>query len=127
MTVYIRAWWKFNFDTYNYISSENQSIYVYITQKIGLKSEKNGLWVSAFLTKNQTHPPFRPEKNLLRYRLYCIQKNRHCNTGPTQQSVSQSKYMGLRYLPRHVPNSLTKPNRQYLELIGGYLSPTNSD
>ena len=28
--------------------------------------------------------------------------------------------------PRHVTNSLTKPNRQYLALLGGYLRPTNS-
>jgi hypothetical protein len=28
---------------------------------------------------------------------------------------------------KHVSNSLTKPNRQCLALIGGYLSPTYSD
>jgi hypothetical protein len=32
-----------------------------------------------------------------------------------------------RFHPRHVSNSLTKPNRQYLALLGGYLSPMYSD
>jgi hypothetical protein len=35
--------------------------------------------------------------------------------------------MRLSNPPRCASNSLTKPNRQYLVLPGGYLSPTNSD
>ena len=66
-------------------------------------------------------------KIILKCRLYCIQNDRLWNTVLTKQSVNYSEYVGMRYLPRRVSKSLSKPNRQYLALLGGYLRPTNSD
>jgi hypothetical protein len=72
-------------------------------------------------------PPFRPNKNILKCRLHCIQNNRLCNTVPTKQSVNKPEYVRSRYPLRRVSNSLAKPNRQYLALLGAYLGPTYSD
>jgi hypothetical protein len=35
-----------------------------------------------------TRPPFRPKKNILKYRVYGIQKKRLCNTIPMKQSIN---------------------------------------
>ena len=53
---------------------------------MGSKSEKNGFWVSAFLPKILPDPPLGPQKNVLKYELYCIQNDQLCNTVPTKQS-----------------------------------------
>ena len=53
---------------------------------MGSKSEeKNVFWVSSFSPKNLPEPPLGPPKNILKYRLYCIQNDRLCNTVSTKQ------------------------------------------
>ena len=50
----IRTWWKFNLDTYHFISSENQCLYTYIIQKWGQNLKKMGFGYQHF------HPKFYP-------------------------------------------------------------------
>ena len=40
--------------------------------------------------------PLKAKKIILKYRVYCIQKNRLCNT----VSTKKSQFVGLRYPPR---------------------------
>ena len=42
-------------------------------------------------TQKLTWPPLRPQQNILKYRLYCIQKNRLWNTVSTKKYVNESK------------------------------------
>ena len=72
-------------------------------------------------------PPLGWKKNILEYRVYCIQNDRLGHTVPTKQTVNWSEFRGPRYQPKRAWISLTKPNHQISARFGWYLGPLNSD
>ena len=61
---------------------------IYIEPRNGFKIFKKWVLGMSIFTQNLTRPPLRRKKNILKYRVYCIQKNRLCNTVSTKQLVN---------------------------------------
>ena len=61
---------------------------IYIEPRNGVKIFKKWVLGMSIFTQNLTRPPLRRKTNILKYRVYCIQKNRLCNTVSTKQSVN---------------------------------------
>ena len=64
------------------------NVAIYIEPRNGVKIFKKWVLGMSIFTQNLTQPPLRRKQNILKYRVYCIQKNRLCNTVSTNQSVN---------------------------------------
>ena len=64
------------------------NVAIHIEPRNGVKIFKKWVLGVSIFTQNLTRPPLRQKKNILKYRVYCIQKNRLCNTVSTKQSVN---------------------------------------
>ena len=64
------------------------NVAIYIEPRNGVKIFKKWVLGMSIFTQNLTRPPLSRKKNILKYRVYCIQKNRLCNTVSTKQSVN---------------------------------------
>ena len=61
---------------------------IYIEPRNGVKFFKKSVLGMRIFTRKLTRPPFRAKKNIHKYRVYGIQKNRLGNTVSTKQSVN---------------------------------------
>ena len=64
------------------------NVVIYIEPRNGVKIFKKWVLGMSIFTQNLTRPPLRRKQNILKYRVYCIQKNRLCNTVSTKQSIN---------------------------------------
>ena len=61
---------------------------IHIQPRNGVKIFKKLVLGMRIFTRKLTRPPFRAKKNIHKYKVYCIQKNRLGNTISTKQSVN---------------------------------------
>ena len=73
------------------------NVSIYIEPTHGVKIFKKSVLGMRILTGKLTRPPFRAKKNIHKYRVYHIQKNRLDNTVSTKQLVNQSEIVRLKY------------------------------
>jgi hypothetical protein len=64
------------------------NVAIYIEPRNGVKIFQKWVLGMSIFTQNLTRPPLRRKQNILKYRVYCIQKNRLCNTVSTKQSIN---------------------------------------
>ena len=79
-----------------------------------------GFGYQNFHPKNNPDP-LKVKKNILKYRVYYIQKNRHCNMVSTNQSVNQSEFVGLIYPFRSAKYRRFGLVQLFHSRFGGYL------